>query len=293
MINLENMKTLLIGNKGQLGTCIEILLKEKSLKNIFFADLPEFDITDENCVKDYLLEIKPELIINCAAYTDVDKAETEDEKAKRVNIDGVKYIGRYSSQINAKVIHISTDYVYDGNSNKPITENDVVNPLSVYGSTKLDGELALFAENQNSIIIRTSWLYSHFGKNFVRTMLNIGKQKDSLKVVYDQIGTPTYAPDLAEAILMIAEKTKENSSFFVPGIYHYSNEGICSWYDFAVMIFKLANINCAVIPILSDDYPTQALRPKYSVLNKSLIKERFNIVIPHWVWSLEKFSSAI
>ena len=287
--NYLQMSTLLIGNKGQLGTCIENIVKKKSLGELFFVDLPDFDITDENCVKSCFFDIKPDVIINCAAYTNVDKAEEEEEQAELVNTFGMKLIGYYSSQINAKVIHISTDYVYDGYSYKPINENDPVNPLSVYGTTKLDGELMLFAENLNSLIIRTAWLYSNYGKNFVKTMLNVGKQKEEIRVVYDQIGTPTYAPDLAEVIINIVENTLKDKSFFVPGFYHYSNEGVCSWYDFAVLIFKLAKINCKVIPILSDEYPTPAHRPKYAILDKGLIKKQFGITIPHWSSSLEKF----
>ncbi|MCL2073264.1 MAG: dTDP-4-dehydrorhamnose reductase [Marinilabiliaceae bacterium] len=283
------MKILLIGNKGQLGTCIENITKEKSMQNIFYADLPEFDISDENCVKEFLFQIQPELIINCAAYTNVDKAEIEKEKAQLVNVDGVKWIGTYSAQINTKVIHISTDYVYDGTSNKPITEKETTNPLSVYGNSKLQGELMLFATNPNSLIIRTSWLYSHFGNNFVKTMLNLGKQKDTIKVVSDQIGTPTYARDLAATIIKIAQKSETDPKSFVPGIYHYSNEGVCSWYDFAVMIFKMAQINCGVVPIFTKDFPTPAVRPKFSLLDKTLIKEQFDVIIPHWVHSLEDF----
>jgi len=282
------MKILTIGNKGQLGTSIEKLMIEKSFKDVLFVDLPDFDLTQENNVKDCILDYKPGIIINCAAYTAVDKAEEEQEKANLVNSLGVKWIGKYSSQIKSKVIHISTDYVFEGNSNIPLSPEDQTNPQSVYGKTKLEGEQNLFAENPNSLIIRTSWLYSPYGNNFVKTMLNLGEQKDEINVVIDQIGTPTYAMDLASVIVMIAEKTQKNDTYFAPGIYHYSNEGVCSWYDFALMIFKKAGIKCIVNPILSVEYPTLAQRPKFSVLNLNLIKTQFNITIPQWKESLEK-----
>ena len=328
------MRILITGNKGQLGTSIEKLMQEKSFTDVSFVDLPDFDLTNETCVKDCIFSFKPELIINCSAYTAVDKAEEERDMAEKVNSIGVKYIGKYSSQINAKVIHISTDYVFEGKGKDPtpspspqgrgeevlsliceehqatslamesslplpcgegtgvgsiaLFPDDNTNPQSIYGKTKLDGEINLITENKNSIIIRTSWLYSPFGNNFVKTMLKLGRQKEFINVVYDQIGTPTYAIDLAAVIVTIAEKTELDKSFFVSGIYHYSNEGVCSWYDFAVMIFKTANIPCRVNPILTKDYPTAAKRPAFSVLDKSKIKKQFGIEIPHWIESLEK-----
>jgi len=282
------MKILTIGNKGQLGTSMEKLMEKKSFADVLYLDLPDFDLTNEKNIKDCISAFKPDLIINCAAYTAVDDAEKEIELAYNINSLGVKWIGKYSSQIKAKVIHISTDYVFDGNSNQPLTPENEVNPQSVYGKSKLEGEKFLMAENQNSTIIRTSWLYSPFGKNFVNTMLNLGKQKETINVVYDQIGTPTYAEDLASLIIYIAERIKTDKAFFVPGIYHYSNEGVCSWYDFAVMIFKISGIKCRVNPILSMEYPTLAQRPKYSVFDKTLIKRQFGISLHNWVDSLER-----
>ena len=282
------MRILVIGFKGQLGNSLQKLFIEKYFADVLFVDLPDYNLTDENIVKDCILTYNPNLIINCAAYTAVDKAEEEQELAKLVNSLGVKWIGKYSAEINCKVIHISTDYVFDGNSNIPLTPEDKTNPQSVYGKTKLEGELNLCAENKESIIIRTSWLYSSYGNNFVKTILNLGKQKDQINVVSDQIGTPTYAADLAEVIVTITEMTMKDNTFFAPGIYHYSNEGDCSWYDFAKMIFKMAGIKCQVNPIFTEAYPTAAQRPKYSVLDKTKIKKQFELKIPHWTESLEQ-----
>ena len=282
------MRILITGSKGQLGQSLQKLLPVGLFDNVDLMDLPEFDITKENDVKNYLGETKPDVIINCAAYTDVNKAESDEDIARLVNAVGIKWLGKYSAIYGGKVIHISTDYVFDGSSNIPITPEIATNPQSVYGKTKLEGEQWLMSENANSIIIRTAWLYSPYGHNFFKTMLNIGQQKEQISVVYDQIGTPTYASDLASAIVHIISNMKNSPAFFNPGIYHFSNEGVCSWYDFAVMIFKIAGISCHVKPVLTSEFPTPAHRPAYSVLNNSAFCSKFGFEVPHWIDGLER-----
>jgi len=234
----------------------------------------------------YLLsKYKIDFIINCAAYTNVDKAETDKKNAELINVYAVKNLATISNKYNLDFITISTDYVFDGESHRPYVEDDKVAPQSVYGETKLLSEQALAKINpKNSIIIRTSWVYSSYGNNFVKTMLRLGKERDELGVIFDQIGTPTYAWDLAKAILDILPQI-ENSKL---EIYHYSNEGVLSWYDFAKEIMRMAKIECAVNPIETKAYPTPAKRPHYSLLNKSKIKDKFNITIPYWKDSLDE-----
>ena len=222
-------------------------------------------------------------IINCAAYTAVDKAEEEKEEADLANHIAVKNLAVMSSKLNAKLIHISTDFVFDGSSSIPFTEEDKTNPLSVYGKTKLAGEKAVLKHGSEVIIIRTSWLYSSFGNNFVKTMIGLTKKRDSIGIVFDQLGTPTYARDLAEAVLNII-----NSQDFLTGVYHYSNEGVASWYDFTKAIVEIAGIKCSIDPIETYQYPTPAKRPAYSILNKAKIKKVYNMEIPYWKTSLEK-----
>ena len=282
------MKLLITGSKGQLGQSLQKLMPFELFDNVDMMDLPEFDITKENDVKNYLGENKPDIIINCAAYTDVNKAESDEDTARLVNAAGIKWLGKYSAIYGGKIIHISTDYVFDGSSNIPLTPEIATNPQSVYGKTKLEGEQWLMAENKNSIIIRTAWLYSPYGHNFLKTMLNLGQQKEQISVVYDQIGTPTYAFDLASAIIHIIKNMKNNPAFFSPGIYHFSNEGVCSWYDFAVMIFKIAGISCRVKPVLTNEFPTVAHRPAYSVLNNNAFCSAFDFEVPHWIEGLER-----
>ena len=282
------MRILITGSKGQLGQSLQKLLPEELFDSVDLKDLPIFDITNENDVKENLQKTKPDFIVNCAAYTDVNKAESDEETARKVNSFGIELIGKYSATYGGKVIHISTDYVFDGNSNIPLAPETATNPQSVYGKTKLEGEQYLIKENTNSIIIRTSWLYSPYGHNFLKTILNIGQQKEEISVVYDQIGTPTYALDLAAAILHIIKNTKNNNDFFKPGIYHFSNEGVCSWYDFAVMIFRIARINCHVKPVLTSEYPTIAKRPAYSVMDKSAFQNEFGFEAPYWIDSVDK-----
>ncbi|MDX9889249.1 MAG: dTDP-4-dehydrorhamnose reductase [Bacteroidales bacterium] len=272
-----------LGAKGQLGN--ELQLKAKHYPNdiFYFADIEEVNITQKDSFESYIKSIKPEIVINAAAYTAVDKAESEAEKAMMVNAKAVELLASLSECYHFSPIHISTDYVFDGTNHKPYHEMDAPHPVSIYGKTKLAGEQALKGMLSRAIIIRTSWLYSSFGNNFVKTMVSLSKEKTSLRVVYDQIGSPTYAADLAEAILQIARQIDKIKGVEV---YHYSNEGVCSWYDFAKEIMQATASACEIIPIESKDYPTAAQRPHYSVLNKQKIKKEFNIQIPHWKESL-------
>lgn len=281
------MKILITGANGQLGSEIKSLTKKYPHWQFLFTDIDELNITDENEVKNYFQQHQPGFVINCAAYTAVDKAESDAETAEKINALAPKLLAKYSKITGSKLIHISTDYVFDGEGFVPYTEEDKVNPAGIYGKTKLQGEINCFEENSDSLVIRTSWLYSTFGNNFVKTMLRLAGERDKLNVVFDQVGTPTNAADLAEAILLIIQISEKDNKKFVPGIYHYSNEGVASWYDFAKAIFEIAEINCTVSPVLSDQFPTPAKRPNYSVLNKSKIKNTFNIIIPYWTESLK------
>ena len=275
---------LVTGSKGQLGSEIEALSSNYDY-NFFFTDRDELDITNQEAIEGFIENNKIDTIINCAAYTAVDRAEDDEINADKINHLAVKYLAQIAKEKDIKLIHISTDYVFDGKNYKPFIETDSTNPQGVYGKSKLDGEEALKDVNpKNSIIIRTSWVYSSFGANFVKTMLKLGKERESLGVIYDQVGTPTYARDLARAILDILPKIQNDSV----QIYHYSNEGVLSWYDFAREIMRMAKIDCVVNPIETKDYPTPASRPHYSLLNKSKIKEEFNITIPFWKDSLDE-----
>ena len=276
------MKILVTGAYGQLGSEIKELELQFPDYDFMFTDVDSLDITSEIAVETFFNNNKPDFVINCAAYTAVDKAETEHVIVGKINALAPKILAKYSNNIGAKLIQISTDYVFAGDTNQPYSENDRVNPQGVYGATKLQGELNCFEENPNSIVIRTSWLYSAFGNNFVKTMLRLGRERDSLKVVFDQIGTPTYAADLARAILSIIQLSEKDSVKFIPGVYHYSNEGVASWYDFAKAIFEISEIDCIVNPVLSDQFPTPAKRPHFSVLNKSKIRDNFGFKIPYW-----------
>ncbi len=249
----------------------------------FFTNSSILDITDFKKVKEFIEDNNIHTIINCAAYTAVDKAEEDELNADKINYLAVKNLSSIAKEKNIKLIHISTDYVFDGKNYKPYNEKDNTNPNGVYGKTKLDGENAMIEINPlNSIIIRTSWVYSSFGANFVKTMLHLGKERNSLGLIFDQVGTPTYARDLARTILDILPKINNEKV----EIYNYSNEGVCSWYDFAKEIINLAKIDCQVNPIETKEYPTPATRPNYSLLNKSKIKEEFAIIIPYWKDSL-------
>lgn len=279
------MKILITGAYGQLGNELSVLSKSYGNWEFLFTDVDSLDITKEENVFRFFEMHKPAFVVNCAAYTAVDKAETDAETAWLVNATAPGILAKASSAFKAKFIQVSTDYVFNGQKFTPYLETDETGPTGIYGKTKLEGEKLCFQNNSNSVVIRTSWLYSAFGNNFVKTMLRLGNERDVLKVVFDQVGTPTYAADLANVILQII-KNEEQNSLFVPGIYHYSNEGVASWYDFAKAIFKLSNLSCTVFPVLSAEFPTPAKRPNYSVLNKSKIKDTFAIQIPYWMDSL-------
>lgn len=280
---------LVTGSNGQLGSEIKEL-SQSYLYNFFFTDRDTLDITNEEAIKSFIETNSINTIINCAAYTAVDKAESDEITADLVNRKAVKKLAKVSSTNNMKLIHISTDYVFDGTNHIPYNEVNQTNPQSVYGKTKLDGENEMIKINPvNSIIIRTSWVYSSFGANFVKTMLRLGKEKESLGVIYDQVGTPTYARDLAQVILDILPQINTTKV----EIYNYSNEGVLSWYDFAKEIMKMAKINCTINPIETYQYPTPAKRPHYSLLNKSKIKQEFNLTIPYWKDSLDKALRAL
>ncbi len=276
------MKILITGAYGQLGNEIKLQSKDYPGWQFVFTDVDSLDITDEEAVKQYFLANNFDFVINCAAYTAVDKAESDFDTAQKVNALAPKLLAKYSKSIGAKLIHVSTDYVFAGDAHLPYQETDAVAPNGAYGKTKLEGEQNCQTENSETVIIRTAWLYSAFGNNFVKTMLRLGKEKEELGVVFDQVGSPTYAADLAAAILKVAGSGK-----FVPGIYHYSNEGVASWYDFSKAIFELTGIDCKVNPVLSENFPTPAKRPAYSVLNKSKIRDTFDLDIPYWRDSLK------
>jgi dTDP-4-dehydrorhamnose reductase len=281
------IKVLVTGANGQLGNEIRRLesLYSHNYKFIF-TDVGELDITKKNDVESLFHLEKPDFTINCAAYTAVDKAESDFELAHLLNCEAVKILGEATKKHDSYLIHISTDYVFDGTNFTPYKEDDKVNPTSKYGQTKLEGENAI-NKNSNAMIIRTSWLYSSYGNNFVKTMIRLGKERESLKVVFDQIGTPTYAADLAKLIMYVIDTIAIEKKDFQHGIYHFSDEGVCSWYDFAVEIFDYLNINCRVEPILSHEFPTPVKRPHFSVLDKAKIKKTFSYnLIPHWKVSL-------
>ena len=275
---------LVIGVNGQLGSEIKELSSNYDY-NFLFTTSKELDITEHKKVKEFIKENNIKTIINCGAYTGVDKAEDEKELANDINHLAVKNLAILSNEFGIKLIHISTDYVFDGENFKPYTEDDITNPNGIYGQTKLDGENTMCEYNLiNSIIIRTSWVYSSFGNNFVKTMLRLGKERDELGVIFDQVGTPTYARDLAKTILDILPNIKNDKT----EIYNYSNKGVLSWYDFAKEIMRMAKLDCIINPIETKDYPTSAKRPHYSLLNKSKIKQEFHITIPYWKDSLDE-----
>ena len=285
------MRILVTGKNGQLGKSIHKIVNTKidnnqSSDEFIFAGKEELDLSSGSNISHYFdNNDKFDIIINCAAYTAVDKAEEEQELANQINHLAVKQLASIANKQQARLIHISTDYVFDGENFKPYCEDDTTNPNGVYGITKLDGEKAMQEINPlNSIIIRTSWVYSSVGANFVKTMLRLGKERDSLGVIFDQVGTPTYARDLAKAILDILVNIKNEKV----EIYNYSNEGVLSWYDFAKEIMRMAKIDCSINPIETSEYPTPAKRPHFSLLNKSKIKKEFNLTIPFWKDSLDE-----
>ena len=277
------MKILVTGANGQLGNEMRALAAEGSSHTYLFTDVQELDICDEQVVCSFVRENAVEVIVNCAAYTAVDKAEDNPEMCDRLNHLAPGYLAAAAEACGAALVQVSTDYVFDGTGHLPYTEEMTPCPNSVYGRTKLAGEEEAMRCCSRTMIVRTAWLYSTFGNNFVKTMLRLGRERDHLGVVFDQIGTPTYARDLARAI-----QTAINQGV-VPGIYHFSNEGVCSWYDFTVAIHRLAGIStCHVSPLHTDEYPAKAPRPAYSVLDKTKIKRTYGIVIPHWEESLQE-----
>ncbi len=281
-------KILVTGGNGQLGSELRELAQEFPSFEMVFTDVAELDITNAGAVQKIMQAEKPAYLINCAAYTAVDKAEAEPEMARKLNALAPGILATESFKAGCRMIHISTDYVFDGTNHTPYTEDEPANPASVYGRTKQEGEQFCLGNNPRSIIIRTAWLYSAFGNNFVKTMIRLGQERDQLGVIFDQVGTPTYAQDLARAILQIVAKTASGEKEFVAGIYHFSNEGVCSWYDFARAVLEMYGIDCMVNPIHTIDYPTPAKRPHYSILDKSKIKTTFELQIPYWRNSLTK-----
>ena len=280
------MKVLITGSNGQLGSEIKELASDYENLECIFRDLPELDICDTETLTTIISDQHINAVINCAAYTAVDKAEEEEQIAQKVNSEGVLNLVDALKKVDGKLIHISTDYVFDGNHSQPYKESDPVSPIGVYGETKRAGELAVLNSSIDSIVIRTSWLYSVYGNNFVKTMLRLGNQKKSIQVVSDQKGTPTFAKDLAKTCLDILSNAGSTNISTKGSLYHYSNEGVTSWYDFAKAIMVISNIDCNIIPIETKDYPTQAVRPLYSVLDKSKITSDFKVTIPHWRDSL-------
>jgi dTDP-4-dehydrorhamnose reductase len=278
---------LITGAKGQLGNELKVVSKNFYGYDFVFTDVDTLDITSKEQTSEFINKTKPDWIINCAAYTLVDKAESEPELAMLVNGTAVKNITEVIKGTDCRFIHVSSDYIYDGQANTPYSENTPPNPQSVYGRSKLAGEKYALL-HQGSMIIRTSWLYSSFGNNFVKTILRHGAEKESLNVVFDQTGSPTYAADLAEAILSIVSGVIRNQIAMNSGIYNYSDEGVCTWYDFACEIVKEAGLDCIIKPILSKDFQQTAKRPSYSVMDKSKIRENYGLTIPHWRSSLIK-----
>jgi dTDP-4-dehydrorhamnose reductase len=282
------MNILITGSNGQLGSEIKDLVSNYKHFYFFFKDLPELNICNADSIETFIVNQKINTVINCAAYTEVDNAEKNAEISEQVNAKGVLNLVNALKKVNGKLIHISTDYVFDGNTFIPYNELDEVNPIGVYGNTKRRGELAVINSDIDGFVIRTSWLYSAYGNNFVKTMLRLGNERDEIEVIFDQVGSPTNASDLAKICLDILSD-KSLARISTKGkIYHYSNEGVTSWYDFATAIIEMGSLNCKVKPIETKDYPTLAKRPHFSVLNKSKIKLDFNIEIPYWKNSLEK-----
>ena len=274
------MNILVTGSNGQLGNEMRVLSAQHPKHRYFFTDIAELDICDKEAVAAFVADHAIDLIVNCAAYTNVDKAEEDEVTAMKINAEAVGILGCQG----VKVIHVSTDYVFSGDEHVPCKESDPVAPRTAYGRTKYAGEKNLLAVCPEAVILRTAWLYSEYGNNFVKTMIKLGREKESLGVVFDQIGTPTYAADLAQAIFTVIE-----TPCWHPGIYHFTNEGVCSWFDFTIAIHELAGIkNCHVSPILSEEYAYKTPRPHYSVLDKSKFKKTFGVEIPYWLDGLRR-----
>lgn len=292
------MTILITGANGQVGQCFRQLAAQYPRWQFIFNDFPELDITNRRAVFSFFRSLQDDKIrwcVNCAAYTAVDKAETEPQLARKINVTGAKNLAEACAAQEIPLVHLSTDYVYHNRQNTPFREGDPVSPKSVYARTKLAGDRAAMKANPLAMVVRTSWVYSPFGNNFVKTMLRLGAERPSLNVVFDQIGTPTYAPDLAAAILQVIQKieSKEVAVETLGGVWHYSNEGVTSWYDFAKAVFEIKKMPCRVNPIETKDFPTPAQRPPFSLLNKAKIKAAFGLEIPHWRESLEKCLAAL
>lgn len=283
------MKNILItGANGQLGNEMRVVSAEQEQLTYHFTDVVELDICDIEAIECYVVDHAIDCIVNCAAYTNVNKAEEDTELCDKLNHLAPANLARVAAKHQIGLIHVSTDYVFNGEHYVPYKEDEPTCPNSVYGVTKLAGEQAILSIHPEAVVIRTAWLYSTFGNNFVKTMLRLGSEREELGVVFDQIGTPTYARDLARTIQHIMVKG------IVPGIYHYSNEGVCSWYDFTKMIFALGGITtCQLKPLHTDEYPTPAARPHYSVLDKTKIKQTYGIDVPYWVDSLRECISSV
>ncbi|WP_010665032.1 dTDP-4-dehydrorhamnose reductase [Marinilabilia salmonicolor] len=281
-------KILIIGREGQLGSTLTEQAENIQWADFFHTTVDTLDLMDASAISNYFKDKNFDFIINCAAYTAVDRAETDTAPAWRLNAEAANELAAEAARMGAYFIHISTDYVFGGTHFQPLKPDDSKTPDSVYGKSKLQGELDVLQQQPQSIIIRTSWLYSIYGKNFLKTMLQLGRERDSLNVVFDQVGTPTLADDLANTILTIIEKVVTDKKEFIPGVYHFSNEGVCSWYDFTKAIFHETGISCKVTPVESDQFPTPAPRPYFSVMDKSKIKQTYDIEITHWQDSLRK-----
>ncbi|UEG52640.1 dTDP-4-dehydrorhamnose reductase [Mucilaginibacter daejeonensis] len=276
-------KILVLGASGQLGHCLKKVAEERQITEVFFPAEDEGNILDIDGIDRLFEKYQPDFAINCAAYTAVDKAEEDTATARKVNKDGAANLAHACKKHGAVLVHVSTDFVFEGVNPYPLVETDAANPINVYGLTKLEGEQAITDILPEHFTLRTSWLYSEFGNNFVKTMLRLGAERDQLNIIADQVGTPTYAIDLAGCILDIIA-----SGSTAYGIYHYSNEGVTSWYDFAVAIFDISSTQVKAYPIRTSQYPTPAVRPTYSVMDKTKVKETFNIQIPYWRHSLEE-----
>jgi dTDP-4-dehydrorhamnose reductase len=274
--------TLVFGASGQLGQCLAHVAQERNMTGLVFPPENQADILNVSGLRALFEQHRPAYVINCAAYTAVDKAEDEVDLARRVNRDGAENLARLCGEFGTTLIQISTDFVFAGSGNQPLTETDEAAPISVYGLTKLEGEQVIPALASQYFILRTSWLYSEFAGNFVKTMLKLGRERDELRIIWDQVGTPCYAIDLAGCILHIIET--QSTAY---GLYHYSNEGLTSWYDFATAIFELSGLPVKTVPIRTAEYPTKATRPPYSVMDKSKVKQALGVAIPHWRTSLQ------
>jgi len=287
MANITDLKILVTGANGQLGSELKAVSCTLPAAEFTYVDIDDMDLGSDTAMDQFFTNRHFDFVINCAAYTAVDKAEQDQAIAYRINADAVKTIARQCKQKSMRLIHISTDYVFDGSGNQPIKEDADPNPLSVYGKSKLDGERHVLELLDNAYIVRTAWVYSQFGKNFVKTIAKLAREKEVLKVVSDQVGSPTYARDLARTILSMIGKIFSRE-VDVPGVYHFTNEGVISWYDFAWFIVRYYRLSCRVEAIPTDEYPTPAVRPKFSALDKSKLKTTFGVTVPHWYESLNE-----